>query len=222
MFFLGTPIRRPEGVIPALAEGERHWRKGYSAYELAHAWVGAGDIPAPVRSVLDRAPELAGARLVEAFFEMETPLRSRGRPSQTDLLALLDVADGYAVVGIEGKVEEPFGPLVADWRDGGEGKERRLAVLCATLGLVPDDIGELRYQLLHRTAAAVYEAQRYGTRLAAMLVQSFSTQHSWLDEFREFAARISAPVAGAGTISDPVELEGVSIRLGWVADRPSD
>lgn len=42
MFFLGTPIRRSEGVIPALAEDERHWCKGYSADDLARAWVGAG------------------------------------------------------------------------------------------------------------------------------------------------------------------------------------
>jgi len=221
MFFLGSPVKKPEDTIVALAQGEKHWRKGYSAYELAYSWVGAGDIPARVRAVLDQAPELVGARLVEAFFEKETELRSRGRPSQTDLLALIATAHGFAVVGIEGKANEPFGQLVRDWRDGGQGKETRLGVLCETLDLDFDAVGPLRYQLLHRTVATIYEAQRYGADCAAMLVHSFSAGHRWFDDFQQFAAALGIPVSQSDEMSGVIVREGVTLRIGWVSDLPS-
>ena len=60
-FFCAHKITKPEDVIPYLAKQGRHWKQGYSAYELAHSWVNADDIPAPVRSALDTCPDYAGA-----------------------------------------------------------------------------------------------------------------------------------------------------------------
>ena len=113
--FFAAPITRPEDIIPYLAKQERHWKKGYSAYELAYSWVGAKGIPDPVVAVLHQAEEFRGMELIEGFFEKETDLRSRGRPSQTDLLALIGDGEGFAVLGVEGKVDEPFGSLVSEW-----------------------------------------------------------------------------------------------------------
>ena len=112
-FFYAHEIRKPADVIPHLAQQERHWRKGYSAYELAYSWVNAGDIPANVRSVLDTCPDYAGAHLVEGLFERDVDLRTPGRRSQTDLLAFVKLTHGNAVIAVEGKVEESFGPYVA-------------------------------------------------------------------------------------------------------------
>ena len=53
-FFHADPIRKPEDVIKYLAEGEKHWKKGRSAYELAYSWIKAGDIPGTVREVLNK------------------------------------------------------------------------------------------------------------------------------------------------------------------------
>ena len=157
--FFAEPIKRPEDIIPHLAKQERHWKKGYSAYELAYSWVGAKGIPNPVVAVLHQAEEFLGMELIEGFFEKETDLRSRGRPSQTDLLALIGDGEGFAVLGIEGKVDESFGPLVSEWLvDASANKRARLSVLQETMGLADHDVSNLRYQLLHRTAAAVYEA----------------------------------------------------------------
>ena len=220
--FFAEPIKRPEDIIPHLAKQERHWKKGYSAYELAYSWVGAKGIPNPVVAVLHQAEEFLGMELIEGFFEKETDLRSRGRPSQTDLLALIGDGEGFAVLGIDGKVDEPFGPLVSEWLvDASANKRARLSVLQETMGLADHDVSNLRYQLLHRTAAAVYEAQRYKIRRAVMLVHSFSDGHSWFDDFRAFADAIGTPVSGTNELSAKVGVEGISLRLGWVADEVS-
>ena len=219
LFYL-TEIRRPEDVIEHLAEGQRHWRKGFSAYELAYSWVESNDIPAPVRAVLDTCHAYEGAELVEGFFEREVKLRSHGRPSQTDLMALVKLASGYGVIAVEGKVEEPFGPLVSDWNDGSQGKMRRLGVLCETLGLEPTGVTDIRYQLIHRTASAIYEAQRYRCGEGLMLVHSFSRSASSLDDFLSFADMMGTPVSTPDEISSPKVCEGVELRLGWVQDAP--
>ena len=220
--FFAEPITRPEDIIPRLAKQGRHWKKGYSAYELAHSWVGAKGIPDPVVAVLHQAEEFLGMELIDGFFEKETDLRSRGRPSQTDLLALTGDGEGFTVLGVEGKVDEPFGPLISEWlTDASANKRARLSVLQQTLGLADHNVSNLRYQLLHRTAAAIYEAQRYKVRRALMLVHSFSEGHSWFDDFRVFADAIGTPVSGTNELSAEVEVEGVSLRLGWVADEIS-
>ena len=221
-FFHAKPITQPEDIKPFLAKQERHWKKGYSAYELAYSWVKAEGIPASVNALLQQAPELQDMELIEAFFEKETPLRSFGRPSQTDILALIGDGAQYIVLGIEGKVNETFGPLVSEWLiEASPHKQTRLAVLCETLGLVGKDISSLRYQLLHRTAATIYEAQRYKTSQALMLVHSFSPNHLWFDDFQKFANAIGAPVARVNELSAPITLENMKFQLGWVADKIS-
>src|SRR5690606_8420986 len=100
---------------------------------------------------------------------------TRRRPSQTDVLALLDIDGQTAVLGVEGKVNESFGPLVMDWNDYSPGKLRRMAALVERLRLKPStSLGTLRYQLFHRTTATIIEAERAGATEAAMIVQSFS------------------------------------------------
>ncbi len=222
MLYVSKPVTEPTDIIPFLGKGEAHWRKGYSAYELAHSWVNAGGIPDSMRAVLDQAAEYRDARLIEGFFERETQLRSKGRPSQTDLLALINSPSGYAVLGIEGKVNETLGPLVSEWiAKPTTGKHERLRVLCSTLGLEPDAVGHLRYQLLHRTCAAIYEAQGYAVDRAAMLVHSFSAQHAWFEDFQAFVVALGLKVPSVNGISTTTDLEGISVRLGWVADSPT-
>ena len=219
-FFYAQEIVKPREVIPHLSKRERDWKKGYSAYELAHSWLNAGDIPATVRSVLDTCPEYAGAQLVEGLFERDVDLRTPGRRSQTDLLAFVKLAHGNAVIAVEGKVEESFANVVSVWNDS-PGKQRRLEALCASLGLRVADVGDIRYQLLHRTASAIYEAQRYRTRRALMLVHSFSTADTSFRDFQAFAALMGTPVQTVNRVSEESECEGVRLRLAWVRDPPA-
>lgn len=219
-FFYAHEISKPADVKPHLAQPDRHWKKGYSAYELAHSWVHAGDIPVGVRTVLDTCPDYAGAHLVEGLFERDVDLRTPGRRSQTDLLAFVKLTHGNAVIAVEGKVEESFGQYVSAWNDHSPGKKRRLEALCVTLGLRVADVGGIRYQLLHRTVSAIYEAQRYRTKRALMLVHSFSRTDTSFDDFQAFAALLGTPVQTVNQVSEERKCEGVRLRLAWVKDRP--
>lgn len=213
-------IERPEEVIPRLGKPTLHWKVGRSAHALANRWVAANNFPPRVKKLLDGDPEYRTARLVSGFFERDTDLGSAGRPSQTDLLVLASLGTGLAIIGVEGKVDEPFGDFVSRWHDGSPGRSTRLAGLCRTLGLDPQQCNKLRYQLLHRCAAAIYEAHAFHCRHALMLVHSFSPAHACFDDFRTFSHAIGLPVDEPDKLSAAKMLDSVSFRLGWVSDRP--
>lgn len=218
---LHVPVLKPEDVIPHLARQEHQWRTGYSAKELAEAWWNAdnahNDFPASVRTVLNTAPEYKDAKLIDGFFEHEVDLRTPGHNSQTDLMVIADLGDELSMIAVEGKVEEPFAEVVSEWNDS-TGKQDRLKSLCTTLGLDLANVGHFRYQLFHRTASAIYEAERYHCRHAMMLVHSFSPTHHWFEDFAAFSSALGIPVEQQGLCSSAKVCEGVSLRLAWVAD----
>jgi hypothetical protein len=230
MGYFHIPIEKPEEIIPRLGKQELHWKKGRSAYELSSLWMKAGGLPPSVRAVIEQAPEWQGAKFLEGIFERETKLPGKGRPSQTDLLAILELKDGNAILGVEGKVDEAFGPLVSDWlaAPGNANRTDRLVGLCATLGADINTIGGFYYQLFHRTCASIYEAKRFGFRRAIMLVHSFaetvnsSNSPAWFADFGKFSVAIGMPVSSPGSISAPKTCDGIEVRLAWVSDKPSN
>ena len=117
---------------------------------------------------------------------------------------------------VEGKVAEPFGPLVSEWfQNPSEGKKKRLAFLCATLGLEQDKVQPIRYQLLHRTASAVIEAERFIAKNALMLVHSFSPTNEWFEDFDKFAGFYGIQAELNKTISAGC-VNGIDLYLAWV------
>lgn len=222
------PIEKPDEIIPRLGKQEKHWKVGRSAYELSNAWMNAGGIPPSVRAVLAKAPEWASATLLEGIFEHETEIPGKGRPSQTDLLALVMLNDTNAILGVEGKVDEPFGPLVGEWLvdNASANKTVRLAGLCATLGVRPDAVNDLRYQLFHRCCAAIYEAKRFRYPRAMMLVHSFApvgrdaTMPAGFTDFAAFASVLGMPIAAPGDVTMTKMCEGIEFRVAWVSDSP--
>lgn len=213
-FFPGKPLGTPHDARAFLADPIKHWRPNYSAQELAKAWIGAGDVPPAVAPLLRSV--FGDYDLVEAFFEKETRLATPGRPSQTDLLAVIRTGDEYVIVGVEGKAREPFGDLVSQWDDGSAGKKARLADLCDRLGLTRDAIDKLRYQLLHRTVAVLIEAERYGARQTVMLVHSFGPADESFGDYRDFAAALGLAGVEVNCLTSPKVLSGITLRLGWV------
>jgi hypothetical protein len=216
-FFAGKPLGTPHDARVYLADPIKHWRPDHSALELATHWIGAGGIPESVEAVLASSSTYAGCRLIEAFFEREVELGTKGRPSQTDLLVLVQLEDGYGVIAVEGKAREPFGPVVSEWNDS-SGKQARLDDLCRQLELDPSTVGRLRYQLLHRTVSALLEAERYGASEALMLVHSFDPADSSLDSYREFAAALGLTNAAPNAITSATVRSEVTLRLGWVKE----
>jgi hypothetical protein len=216
---LHIPLIKPEDVIPHLAE-VTHWREGYSAQELAFSWANSKNhFPPTVKKVLSQAPEYANAKLVDGFFEREVDLRTPGKNSQTDLMVITDLGQELGIIAVEGKVQEPFAEFVNKWNSS-DGRQVRLESLCRTLGLDHLTVGELRYQLFHRVASAVYEAQRFHCGHAMMLVHSFSPDDRSFDDFSKFARALGQPVIEPNTCSDVRMFDGVSVRLAWVRDVP--
>ena len=239
-------IEKPEEIIPRLGKQELHWKQGRSAYELSTSWIQAKGLPPSVRAVLDQADEWRDAKLLEGFFERETELPGRGRPSQTDLLALVRLKGGNAILGVEGKVDEPFGELVEDWLKGkpyekaGEPPEaaaarqrstrnrrERFNALCGILEIDPADLGGFYYQLFHRTCASIYEAKRFECKRAIVLVHYFAAipeaplEPACFEDFSAFTTKIGTPVIRPGAISTSKTFAGIELRLGWVSDKPS-
>lgn len=216
---IAVPLLKPEDVIPHLAK-PTHWKQGRSAKAVADSWLGANDIPPPVRAVLEQAPEFKGAELVDAWLERCTDLGDRrGSASQTDLLAVLGIGKELAVMGVEAKVTESFGPLVSEWiAEGGVGKEDRLQRLCDLLGFDRSAVCDLRYQLFHRTAAAILEVHRYRAKKAVLMVHSFCPESTGLSDFQAFFERMGIAGAGRGKLSDPAEVGGLKLWVGWASD----
>lgn len=100
-------------------------------------------------------------------------------------------------MAIEAKAGEPFGKFVAQWLDGSETKVKRLNVLCETLGISVEQAMPLRYQLLHRTSSAIFEAKRYRTNVAGMIVHDFSADNSGYRIFMRSPSRSVWRITGA-------------------------
>jgi hypothetical protein len=145
------------------------------------------------------------------------------------VLARSPAASALVSIAVEGKVEESFDETVDDWRNRRAAEQlkkgrpaepsaqaqERLRFLCRLLELDQASVGDLRYQLLHRTASALLEAQRFGATHALMLVHSFSRSDSWFDDYKCFVDRMGAP-AQIGRIVSVGARAGVELYLGWV------
>ena len=162
--------------------------------------------------------------------EHRVALPGGSRASQTDLFALARSGPHLISIAVEGKVAEEFDATVGDWLDRRAAEQskrgrphepsaharKRLAFLRKLLQLDEADILDLRYQLLHRTAAAVLEAQRFAAHYALMLVHSFSASDAWLADYQAFTQRMGAPSADADLIVAVGKRGGIPLYLGWI------
>lgn len=209
------PSNGPDDWRQFVAKPDLHWKTGASARTLAHSWEAANGIPPEVAGIMEAA--FGSVEFLLAVPEHKTMLPGGTRESQSDIFTLIRHPAGLATYTIEGKVEEPFGPTVGEWSVAASpGKTERLSYLCGLLGLdqCPADV---RYQLLHRTAAALIEADRFDAKLAGMIVHSFSPERRWFDEFARFVALLGG---GEVTHHAPALLtmpSGKRLVLGWAS-----
>lgn len=207
------PSDGPESWRALLADPARHWREGYSAHALANCWEAAIGLPPEIEELFKQISN--GVDLLIALPEHKVALPGGGRESQTDLFALVRAGALTVSTAVEGKVEESFGPKLSEWLvDASEGKLKRLGYIRDLLGLSSAIPGDIRYQLLHRTASALIEAQRFKTDASAMVVHSFSSVDSWFNEFERFVALFNEKprIGRMVTIALP---NGMPLYLGW-------
>jgi len=200
----------------------RHWRAGHSAMELARCWSSAGGFPRTFESAL-RYPPFRGLAFERGVAERNTDVPGKGRASCTDLMVTARTPEGKGVViGVEGKVDESFGELVSDWiSKGGVNRQDRLDGLCEGLELEPSRVGGLRYQLFHRSYAALATAREQGCEHAIMAVHSLQGRGprggNW-QGFVAFARALGAVDIAEGRPVGVRERMGVRFWLMWVTE----
>ena len=203
-----------------LASPEKHWRRGYSARSLASSWEEAGGFPSEIKQVFAECefPILQDVELLLGFPEYNVPLPGGRAASQNDIFVLGKSRNErqFIAITVEGKVSEPFDVTMSEWMVGASwGKRLRLNYLCGLLELEPETLGEVRYQLLHRTASALILAERFNASVAMMLVHSFSQEHEWFEDYQQFLA-LFGQCGTPNSITRLGKLNGVETFTSWV------
>ena len=184
------PATSAENWRHHLADPIKQWKPGFSARTLVYCWQEAAGFPSSVAALFKRtgAP-FADLEPLLILPEHKVSLPGGRASSQTDIWILARTPKDLMSIAVEGKVNEPFANPVNDWlREGSAGKEERLAFLAKTLGITLPRTSSLRYQLLHRTASAIIEAERFRAEHAMLLIHSFSPTHAWFEDFAAFVA----------------------------------
>ena len=185
------PSKGPESWKEFLAEPDKQWKTGYSARSLAYCWEEAQGFPKSVVDVFQSSPyELFHSiEFILGIPEQKVNLPPKGgRPSQNDIFVLGKSGKDLVSITVEGKVNETLGPTVAEKRrDMSPGVKERLEFLTNLLQLEDKNLDDIRYQLLHRTASALLEADRFCAKHALMMVHSFSQEHKWFEDYVAFA-----------------------------------
>ena len=199
-----------------LTDPDRQWRRGDSARALACCWQAAGGLPVNVRAVLRKIEGFYQIEALIAVPEHQVPLPGGTRSSQNDVWVLARTPDDLVSMAVEGKVAGPFGPCVGEWLTGASaGKLERLEFLCGLLGLHFPPPPDICYQLLHRTASAVIEANRFHARHAVMLVHCFSRTNKGFSDYERFLYLFNC-VAAADDAATAGRLGDMMLHFAWV------
>jgi hypothetical protein len=199
-----------------LADPEKHWKVGYSAHALASAWQQRDGFPAEIASLLEQSPDTRGATMLLGIPEHKVRLVGGARASQTDLWVLARTAEGLLSIAVEGKVNESFGPTVAEWgAESTSGKQQRWASICGLLEVDQKCDVSIRYQLFHRTASALIEARRFFARGAIVIVHSFSATAESFGDFQRFVQLMGGRVDRPGQLVSAPPRERIQLLFGW-------
>ena len=211
-----VPSAGPDDWKALLADSEKHWARERSARTLAHCWEDCEGFPPEISAILRQSDALREIKPLLIFPEWKVQLPGGKRASQNDVWVLAKIPNGLVSIAIEGKVDEPFGQILEKWKaDESPGKQERLEYLVSCLGLDSEPPGHIYYQLMHRAASAVIEAEQFGARAAVMLIHTFSQTDKWFTEYREFS-RLFGIEAEIGVLGTTRARNKLPLYLGWV------
>jgi len=174
-------------------------------------------LPSEIVQVLESSEEqlLSNLELLVAIPEWEVELPGGNTASQTDILAITRNDSGLVILGVEAKVDEPFGPTLEEKKSGAtDGQLGRIAYLEKVLGRTVPFEDKIRYQLLHRTVSALLTAQEFHAPVAVMLVHSFSPLSRWRNDFEAFCQALGCAPLSEDLCEVP-NIEGARLILGW-------
>ncbi|ODA33120.1 DUF6946 family protein [Planctopirus hydrillae] len=210
-----------------LADPVTQWVRGYSAFEAAVSWElaakSASGLPTSISAVLARAG-YGESHLLLGVAEHNVSLEGQGHDSQCDLWALLQTSNGMVSLSVEAKANEPFGEghqSLQTWLDSGKSlnsKPNRLKRWQHVQRMLPISgvagYGEVAFQLLHRCATAVIEAERFNLKHAIFIVQAFKSPSTSYNEFVKLCTAIGID-SGKGHLH-MTNVGNISLGVAWV------
>ena len=226
--------RKPQILVPAkgfgdwkrrLANSELHWKPNHSAMACAQCWEEAvkkrpNGLPTEISGIVGD-----DARLILAIPEHTVPNPGGTKPSQSDVFALLAKGKATCTLTVEAVKDKRFGDLVSEWGPKTTNNEAILDRMSEVFGSAGRPPGHVSYQLCHRTASAIYEADRFNAGSAAMIVHSFfpEGEDQEKDGFDRFAAFCEFLGRADVERSKPMWITlstGRDLLLGWAQGDP--
>ncbi|MBE3604873.1 hypothetical protein IMX07_14725 [bacterium] len=205
-----------------MASPDRQWKRKFSAYETAVSWETASKtdsgLPAEIVKLL-RKGDYADPILMIAVAEHKVPLPGGNADSQSDVWAIVKTSQGMLSLTVEAKAREVFGnEILEKWFTAGrteESEANRRKRWEYIQKFLPNtgSYSNVRYQLLHRCAAAVIEAERFGFNHAAFVVQAFEAPKKRFADYATFCAAMKLP-AEPETMATTV-VGKISLSVGW-------
>jgi len=165
--------------------GRRQWEDGRSAKELAKAWFRTerAKIPEELEALFKSHASTKDLVIETAVPEKQTILDGfGGEPRNNDLILIGKAGGAPVVVGIEGKADEPFGPIIQEYlkekiSTKSKVPDRIKLLLQSVFGRpIDENLGRLRYQLLHGLAGTIIETKRQGASQAIFVVHEFISE----------------------------------------------
>jgi hypothetical protein len=217
------PTQKAEDWKKLLADPDKQWRKGYSAATFAYCWQDSDGFPAEIDRLFKNSevPSFRSVELLLAIPEHKVMLPGGQRASQNDLFALAKGNDGQLIsITIEGKVTESFGPTLEEWENkASDGKIERLKYIKRKIGIEKDFPSNIRYQLLHRAASAVIEAEKFNAKSAVMIVHSFGESNDNFMDYSNFVG-LYGKEARKNEIMLLTENNSIAMYAGWAMGNP--
>ena len=209
-----------------LANPDLQWKRKFSAFETAVSWEHASKsysgIPTPIEALLGEHCYLDPV-LLFAIAEHKVDLPGGTAASQSDVWAVIATSAGMVSMTVEAKASEAFGnESLEKWLVAG-GSEASIANRKNRWDYIrshlpkSDAFLQVRYQILHRCAAAVIEAKRLRLRYAAFVVQAFNTPDTSFQDYAAFCEALNIP-ARRGSLAT-TSVDDIRLSVGW-ADCP--
>ncbi len=207
--------------------GTRQWRDGRSAKELAKAWFRGSTpaVPEELEALFKSHLATNGLIIERGTPEMKTWLDDFGGEKRNHDLILTGHASGVStLVAVEAKADEEFGPVIQDYLAETAGTSsnvpRRIDLLSRSIFGRPidEELGQIRYQLLHGLGGTLIEARNQGATQAVFVVHEFISDHVATENVDRNAAdfeRFVRPLPGweggpisAGRLIGPIRVLG--------------